>query len=122
MVVFLSEPGCDPRRRWHSNIAGIRLQSSTALSAQLTANGHVTDAMDPSVAAHCLTEDHVSPLLEGETLRNAARRLLQEDEGHGSLGLLHHLHHALLQLGHQRAQMLPPVACGMGFGMGKRGV
>lgn len=69
--------------------------------------------MDPSVAAHCLTEDHVSPLLEGETLRNAARRLLQEDEGHGSLGLLAHLHHALLQLGHQRAQMLPPVACGV---------
>lgn len=74
------------------------------------------------LAAHCLTEDHVSPLLEGETLRDAARRLLQEDEGNGSLGLLHHLHHALLQLGHQRAQLLPPVACEVGFGMAESGV
>lgn len=74
----------------------------------------LSDVTYPSVAAHCLTEDHVSPLLEGETLRNAARRLLQKNEGHGSLGLFRHLHHALLQLGHQRAQLLPPVACGMG--------
>lgn len=76
---------------------------------------------DPSAAAHRLTEDHVPPLLEGKTLRDAARRLLQEDEGHGSLGLLRHLHHALLQLGHQRAQLLPPVACGVGVGWGREG-
>lgn len=67
--------------------------------------------MDLTVATYCLAEDHVSPLLEEEALRNAAGRLLQKNEGHGSLCLLHHFHHALLQLGHQRVQLLLPVAC-----------
>lgn len=63
------------------------------------------------VATHRLAEDHVSPLLEVETLWKATGCLLQEHKGHGSLGLLHHLRHTLLQLGHQRMQLLPPVPC-----------
>lgn len=49
-----------------------------------------------SVATYCLTEDHVSPLLEEEALWNTAGCLLQEHKGHGSLRLLYHLYHTLL--------------------------
>lgn len=49
-----------------------------------------------SVATYCLTEDHVSPLLEEQALWNTAGCLLQEHKGHGSLCLLNHLHHTLL--------------------------
>lgn len=43
-----------------------------------------------------LAEDHVPPLLEKQSLGDAARCLLQEHEGHGPLRPLHHLCHALL--------------------------
>lgn len=64
-----------------------------------------------TVSTYCLTEDHVSPLLEEETLGYAAGGLLQKHKCHGFLSPLHHLHHTLLQPGHQRTQLLPPVAC-----------
>lgn len=65
-----------------------------------------------AAATYRLAEDHVSPLLQVETLRQATGCLLQEDKGHGSFRLLHHLRHTILQLGHQRMQLLPPVPCG----------
>lgn len=65
-----------------------------------------------AAVAYRLAEDHVSPLLHVETLRQATGCLLQEDKGHGSFRLLHHLRHTILQLGHQRMQLLPPVPCG----------
>lgn len=64
-----------------------------------------------TVSTYCLTEDHISPLLEEETLGYAAGGLLQKHKCHGFLSPLHHLHHTLLQPGHQRTQLLPPVAC-----------
>lgn len=61
------------------------------------------------VATYRLTEDHIPPLLEEQSLGDAAGRLLQQDEGHGPPGPHHHLSNALLQPHHQGAELLPPI-------------
>lgn len=100
-----SKTCCERSRPAQGNVDGKTRMASRRLAA----------------APYRLAEDHVSPLLQVEALRQAAGCLLQENKGHGSFRLLHHLRHTILQVGHQGMQLLPPVACGERRGGGTSG-
>lgn len=76
---------------------------------QITIGCFQSGVLISQVATYRLTEDHIPPLLEEQSLGDAAGRLLQQDEGHGPPGPHHHLGDALLQPHHQRAELLPPI-------------
>lgn len=61
---------------------------------------------------YCLAEDDVPPEGEHQALGQAGREFLQEHEGQGLLGSVHHFSHAVLEGADEGTQLLVPVLCG----------
>lgn len=58
---------------------------------------------------YCLAEDDVPPQGQHQTLGQAVRQFLEEHEGQGLLGAVHHFLHAVLQGQDEGVQLLVPV-------------
>lgn len=105
LILYIITSFLTAEKRWH----WLESLDRTNQLQQISIGCFLSGVLTSQVATYRLTEDHIPPLLEEQSLGDAAGSLLQQDESHGPPGPHHHLSNALLQPHHQGAELLPPI-------------